>query len=197
MIARARDVLGAAFVADPLMIHAFGPGQAGAEALARLFDPVLEACRRHGGLLVREEAAAAWLPGSLVPLPWGARLRAGFARLPLMLPPAGLLRLLRHEAACEAAIRARFGKRRFAYLWLLGVTPEGRRRGLGRDILDDALGAMAGDFDLCVLKTENPQAAKFYRRMGFALQDRLTVPASRLDVQFLARPTRLQRACAT
>jgi ribosomal protein S18 acetylase RimI-like enzyme len=148
---------------------------------------VLEACRRHGGVLVAEGAAAAWLPGALVPLPWSTQLRAGFAWLPLALPPAALLRLQHHESACEKAIRARFASQRFAYLWLIGVVPKSREQGAGRKLLDAVLQGMAGEFDLCVLKTENPGAGDFYRKVGFGLQDRFVVPTSRLDVQVFAR----------
>ncbi|MDB5413306.1 MAG: N-acetyltransferase [Rubritepida sp.] len=187
---KSEAILGEAFAADPLMTHAFG-ADAAAAGIARLLAPAVAACRRHGGVLAEDGAAAAWLPGALVPLPWGAWLRAGFGGLALALPLATLLRLQRHEATCEAAIRARFGPDRFGYLWLLGVVPAARGHGVGRRIVTSVLGAMAGKLDLCVLKTENPSSARFYAQLGFAVHDRFRVPASGLEVQVLARTLRI------
>jgi ribosomal protein S18 acetylase RimI-like enzyme len=182
-------LLAEAFASDPLMRHGFGI--AGAEVppapLARLFAPPLAACAALGAVHGNADAAAAWLPAESWPPAPSLAARFGFLALPLGVPLAALWRLARHERACRAALRpAAAGS---GYLWLFGVRPEGRGRGVGGALLEAACAAMAARFRRCVLKTENIESLAFYRRRGFTLRDSF-VAASGLTVWVLERPLR-------
>lgn len=53
----------------------------------------------------------------------------------------------------------------------LYVLPPFRRRGVGRDLTAAVLEAAHGTFDRLRLRTNNPQAAKFYEAIGFVAID--------------------------
>jgi GNAT superfamily N-acetyltransferase len=166
--------LAEAFVADPLMRHAFAPAEPAPAALAALFAPPLAACAAAGAVRVEGAGAAAWLPaGGLSPL---AALAAGFWTLPLRLPLRALWRLARHERGCARALASLAASGGAAYLWLFGVRPAAHGQGIGRALLDAACAAMAGRFARCLLKTENPGSAAFYARCGFAPRGTITAP---------------------
>jgi GNAT superfamily N-acetyltransferase len=178
--------LAAAFAADPLMAHVLPDAGARQRRLARLFRPVLRACRISGGVaaLAGGAAVAGWRRGEDVPAPASLLLRAGLVLAPALIGPAALAWLQAQERACEAAIHARFGDAPFAYLWVLGVAPARQGEGLGAQVLNQALAALPGR--RWVLKTEREANLPFYARAGFAPVDRIT-PEGGIPAFILAR----------
>lgn len=98
--------LACAFREDPLMKHVFPNAARRARALPYLFSPMLRCCSRYGGVQVAAggQGAAAWLSAERFPLGWPEMLGGGMLAVLLRIGLAAIVRLERHERACERAV---------------------------------------------------------------------------------------------
>ena len=168
---QAARTLARAFEEDPLMQYVF-PDKFGRERhIYALHRPLLNACMTHGGVetAAQEAAVAAWIDGKDVPLSLSKCLAAGMGRVPFVTPPLALRRLLKHDHAAELAVTSGMRSFSFAYLWVVGVSPDHRNLKLGRKVIEQTLEAMSDRYAFCALKTETFSNVAIYERLGFSV----------------------------
>jgi GNAT superfamily N-acetyltransferase len=144
------------------------------------------ALERARVLAAREDGA---LAGVLVATPpW---------RWPIPGPSvAGLLRLLwgqglgvaRRWSEVSRELREHHPQGPVWYLATLGVEPARWGRGAGRALLADFLAQVDADAAPAYLETDRPELERYYARLGFAVQGRITVRD--VPVLLMERPAR-------
>ena len=178
----AAETLGAAFARDPFMSQVFPDSASRAQKLAKLFLPTLRCGLRYGGVEVNPEGKAAltWLSGENFPLRLAQIVRSGLIWTPLKIGFSATQRLEEHEAVCDRELQKR-APAGFAYLWIVGVHPEARGQGLGRQIIQLALDSMRDrGHTACLLRTDTEKNVSFYKHLGFKLLHEDTVSDSQL-----------------
>jgi len=108
------------------------------------------------------DGAAAWVPPSAQPLPFGMRL----AILPAMIRFVGLGRLSAVSAA-TATIELERPRAPHWHLALLGVEPERQRRGIGLALLGPMLARCDETRLVAHAETTHEENVSFYERAGF------------------------------
>jgi GNAT superfamily N-acetyltransferase len=84
-------------------------------------------------------------------------------------------------------------RRRYWYLWLLGVAPEQQSQGIGSQLIAPVL-AKADEQRLpCCLDTATERAVRFYQRHGFEVLGTGKVPAGGPQIWAMIRPPRAPR----
>lgn len=176
----AGDLLARAFVVDPVLCHAEPDPLRRARWMGLLYRTFVRYASAAGGVdLVKDKAAALWLHDQTQP-PFWRGLLYGSLRIAMAMGWRATWRCLRHEAWCEARVRA-LGFQRFGYIWFLGVEPQAQRNGLGRRAVEGVLEAMrARGHQICLLKTESRSNVAFYEGLGFQIADEQVVPATQL-----------------
>jgi GNAT superfamily N-acetyltransferase len=184
----AADVLARAFRDNPLNCAVVPGGErrrvrANRAGVAAYLPIALERARV---LAAREDGA---LAGVLVATPpW---------RWPIPGPSvAGLLRLLwgqglgvaRRWSEVSRELREHHPQGPFWYLATLGVEPARWGRGAGRALLADFLAQVDADAAPAYLETDRPELERYYARLGFAVQGRITVRD--VPVLLMERPAR-------
>jgi GNAT superfamily N-acetyltransferase len=184
----AADVLARAFRDNPLNCAVVAGGErrrvrANRAGVAAYLPIALERARV---LAAREDGA---LAGVLVATPpW---------RWPIPGPSvAGLLRLLwgqglgvaRRWSEVSRELREHHPQGPFWYLATLGVEPARWGRGAGRALLADFLAQVDADAAPAYLETDRPELERYYARLGFAVQGRITVRD--VPVLLMERPAR-------
>jgi ribosomal protein S18 acetylase RimI-like enzyme len=165
----AADVLARAFVLDPAWVWALPDERRRARVLPWFFRAATRYALRHG----RVYATAGDIVGAAVVLPpERPRLddrglaRAGLWQMPLRAGPRGFARFVIQGRALEAR-HDRDVPPRHGYVWLIGVDPARRGRGIGSAVLravtsrDEAAGVPT------YLDTTNERNLAFYGRSGF------------------------------
>ena len=87
--------------------------------------------------------------------------------------PAPLRRSLRDEAAIRDARVAH----PHLYLWVLGVEPAAQGRGVGRALIEDAIGRGEAQGVPTYLETSTEQNASMYHRFGFQRVGEIDLPS--------------------
>jgi ribosomal protein S18 acetylase RimI-like enzyme len=213
----AAAVLAAAFADGALFVHVEPDAERRVVALRWLWQCSLLHCSRHGGVEVVGDphdgggaaevdgdgaaevdggtaaevagvrAVAGWVPGQRLSLTAADLVRTGLVAAPARLGPSATRRLERHERGSEPRLLEALDDDA-AYLWVLGVDPALRGRGLGRAALEAALEAMVrAGHDRCVLRTDDEQNVPWYRRQGFEVVERLDDLPSGLPAWVLTR----------
>lgn len=189
--ASAAAVLADAFAHDPWARYVTGRPHRRSDAL--LFRVPVVAAARRGGLLAGQgpdgdvTGVSTWVPGDGRGSGVADALRARALHLPLLLGPAGYLRLATEETDTDRWVDG-LTRPGDAYLWVLGVRRDHHGAGLGRALLEATVeAAVAAGHDRLVLITHNPANVARYERMGFAVLEASTRPSGLL-VHALARP---------
>lgn len=110
-------------------------------------------------------AASIWMPSTALaePTPFLDELRA----LPTILAATGFSRLSRMSAQRQAMDAAHPMDREHAYLWFIGVTPQGQGHGIGGRLLADGLRRVDAQGLPAYLESSNIANVPLYRRHGF------------------------------
>lgn len=111
-------------------------------------------------------AVLTWLPvqklrGDLV-----TQLLHGYASLPFYFGLSAALRLQAHEDWCNERI-VEHGSVEAAYIQAVAVEPDSAGRGLGNNLVTNALSRIGATHRVCVLRTEQPRNVRFYEKVGF------------------------------
>jgi ribosomal protein S18 acetylase RimI-like enzyme len=186
---RAAQVLSRAFSRDPFMAYVFPDAQRREQKLAALFQPVIRCSQRYGGVEVTTggEGVLGWLSGEYFPLGLSQLVRTGMISIPLRIGPPAFLRLQGHEDVCDSALEQRATKG-FAYLWVVGISPEAAGQGYGKQVIQSALAAMEHrGHSSCLLRTDNEKNVAIYKRLGFEPIHSATVPNSNLPFWILSQ----------
>lgn len=193
--ADAAALLAAAFVDDPVAVHAQPGRDRRRRTLATLFRGVLHRCDAIGGVerVIADDgtlaAVCCWVPSVRLVLSPVELLRAGLWRivLPTEYGPAATLREARHEHTTDRVLTRHAGDD-VAYLWVLGADPDRHGAGYGRRAFEAGLAAMADrGFERCLLKTEVPRNVTLYQHLGFDVVDEVTPPSSGVHSWVFAR----------
>ncbi len=156
------SLLQQAFENDPLFSYAFTKEHVGITAIRRYFNYVIRYCEKNGKIIVSPDGQGilAWIPGYHFPPKPKVQL--------LKTTPETILRLELHENTPETIIAANGNN--YGYIWLLAISPDSQGKGVGGQLVNEALRQMA-EFELgeCWLSTENPKNKIFYQKHGFQL----------------------------
>jgi GNAT superfamily N-acetyltransferase len=188
---RAAHTLGMAFAHDSAMTFFLPCEDDRADKLTKMFGASLRACDLAGGVEIVDEGLGAlgWVSSEHFPLSFVTMARSGMLWTPLYLGLPSMMRLQRHETACEHRITEQYRDINFAYLWMIGVLPTASGQGYGRQLIESACTAMRmAGHTVCVLKTENRVNVPLYEHLGFGVTHHKTVRASNLPVWILERP---------
>ena len=183
------EVLGAAFSRDPYMVYVFPNATKRRQKLTKLFFSVIRCCVLYGGVEVTPsgEGALAWLSGEYFPLRLSQIVRSGLIGAPLQIGLPAFGRLQAHEMVCEHELQKRTPNQ-FAYIWLLGVSPELTGHGFGRQVMQSALNTLQNHgYSACLLRTDNAKNVPFYEHLGFQQIYTDIVPASKLQYWILSQ----------
>jgi ribosomal protein S18 acetylase RimI-like enzyme len=186
---RAAAVLGRAFSRDPFMSYVFPNAQTREQQLTTLFEPVIRCSQRYGGVEMTAggEGVLGWLSGEHFPLGVSQLVRTGMILTPLRIGLPAFFRLQGHEGDCEKALEQR-ASQGFAYLWVVGVSPEAAGQGYGKQVIQSALAAMKNQgYSSCLLRTDNEKNVAIYERLGFEPIYSATVPKSNLPFWILSQ----------
>ena len=166
-VARAADLVGRAFDADPVLVHML-PDPARRARLARVhMEPVVRMCCRYGRCWRTPDwdAVAAWMPpGTWPPDPdWVER--CGFEQAAAAVGPGAMARF-------DAVYRLTdgFADRVPQPYWLLNIVatePRRRGRGAASAALAPALARASEERCACYLETFEERNLGFYERHGF------------------------------
>lgn len=167
LTAVARD-LAAAFAADPVFQWMLRDDAKRDAGRLKLFQLLTGIGLSDGEVLRPADGGAAsiWLPSeSLGPTPFLDELRG----LPTILAATGFARLSRMSAARAAMDRHHPKDRPHAYLWFLGVTPQGQGKGIGGRLLAAGLERVDAVGLPAYLESSNIANVSLYLRHGFEL----------------------------
>ncbi|MEO1791008.1 MAG: GNAT family N-acetyltransferase [Cyanobacteria bacterium J06629_19] len=187
--ATAAEALGAAFVQDPFMSHVFPNNETRERQLTRLFATVLQCSDRNGGTEVAstKEGALAWISGKNFPLSTVSQIQSGLIWTPFTMGLSAFGRLISHESYCEHQVALRASKG-FAYLWVLGIHPCARGKGLAKDLVFSALARMKKEgHSACWVRTDSEKNLSFYQHLGFEKIDSGIAPKSQLPYWLFAK----------
>jgi len=180
-IVRCGDILGRAFLQDPLMIRI----EPSIERRRRGLPAVFTACLRHvarcGEVIEAPESTGAlgWFDLQHLSLGWRDVL-ASFLPVPLHFGIRPTVRLSAHDDYCDSRVLAH-APSNAAYIYVLGVAPEFSGQGIGSSLIQRALARIDGAFSNCLLRTEQPKNVRLYERYGFRCVEHCVVPASGVD----------------
>lgn len=164
-------MLAVAFDEDPLYVTLFPEPEERSRLLALLWAGVLRYSLRHGIAYAAPEIAgvAAWLaPGAMDITPW-RQLRSGLVlpRAVMRFPREARRRTLAYISRLDRLGREIMGDRPCWYLWVLGVEPSARGRGIGGGLLAPVLEHADRERLPCYLETFNERDLSFYERHGY------------------------------
>jgi GNAT superfamily N-acetyltransferase len=173
-VPRLAEVLGRAFVEDPLNRHLVPDAERRAQRLPGGFaEQLRHVFLPHGAVLTTADRAGAalWLGPEAQALSLGAQLRLlpGMARL------FGLRRMPRAMRAL-AALDERAPREPHWHLSLLGVVPERQGTGIGSALMRPVLDRCDREVRAAYLETSLPANLRFYERHGFAVRDQVDLP---------------------
>jgi len=179
---RAAAVLSRAFARDPFMSYVFPNAQTREQQLTTLFEPVIRCSQRYGGVEMTAggEGVLGWLSGEHFPLGVSQLVRTGMILTPLRIGLPAFFRLQGHDGDGEKALEQRAPKG-FAYLWVVGVSPESAGQGYGKQVIQSALETMRRrGHSSCLLRTDNEKNVAIYERLGFKPIHSAIIPKSNL-----------------
>lgn len=165
------ETLVACFRDTPAVMWAMPDVSVRTRALPHTFAGVIRHAERHGGVISVADGGgvALWVGGAHMHVDLPDAARAGLLRAPLDIGPARLARLRRYEHELDEITRSAAAAMPFAYLWFVGVRPELRGAGLGRQLVEGAVAqARAAGFGQMLLRTQQPANEGLYRHLGFA-----------------------------
>jgi len=187
----AADLLARAFHDDPMMSWVMPDAARRPQALRHYFAAGLRHAGRHGRVDRAPEGAGAavWLAPGHPRMTALRMLLSGHAALPLRLGLEGYRRLARlNEYALM--LHDRTASAPHWYLYLVGVDPARRRRGIGAGLLRPALARADADRLPCYLETSSEMNIPFYERLGFRVAIRGRVPPDGPALYAMLRPSR-------
>jgi len=175
------DVLTLAFGSDPLARYVFPKPSDYLYWQPRLAGAMCDQGLDHGGVKMTAEndAAAIWLPPGVEPD------REAFAQMNI--PP------LSSDAAASQHFRARIRGYHpdtpHWYLWMIGVDPRLRGKGLGSALLHHTLRLCDATGQIAYLESSDPRNVPLYERHGFEVMGVVSV-ADIPPITPMIRPTR-------
>lgn len=190
----ARDVrqaavtLARAFQDDPLMSFLVPDPVKRSETLPWFLGTTIRYCLAYGEVHAtpRLEAVACWLTPGNTRVTNARVFRTGGAATPLRLGLDGLRRLLAWQAYVTEE-HARHAPEPHLYLYVLGVEPLVRGRGLGRALLGPTLGRADAEGLPCYLETQTEANVRVYEAAGFRLVNAGRTPGTALTTWAMRR----------
>lgn len=191
--ANAVEALTRAFQDDPMWSCVLPDAASRAEVLRPMWAALIGFSRVYGAVYTTPEGegTACWIaPGNTKTTLWklirtGMRLPRSMIQLPkdARIRFFGMMRFIdRHHKELM--------KGPHWYLWVLGVSPDCRGRGIGGELLRPVLDRAAADGVPCYLETQTEANVAFYRRRGFEIVREQREPVCGLPIWFMVRQPR-------
>jgi ribosomal protein S18 acetylase RimI-like enzyme len=175
-IAAAGAMLAAAFHDDPLQMHIFPDACERAQRSPAQFSVLVRQGSLSGEVLASEAmtGVSVWMPPG-VEIGADEAARSGFRELPALMGSEAFGRfgrVLDYLSATPVAPGPTW------YLMIVGVRPELRRRGRGRELLAPIMARADRDGAPIHLDTARPEAKAFYEKLGFRVARDCVDPGS-------------------
>ena len=185
----ASQVLARAFREDPMMQYLIPNDARRERVLPRFFSGLVRYCLAHGEVHTTPEldGVACWLSPGNAKTTFPRMIRSRMILAPFQLGPAGFRRLVNLTSYTDT-LHERLLPEPHWYLWLLGVEPSSKGRGIGGKLLQPALEQADSTGLPCYLETQNTNNLKFYENHGFGLANVDKVPRRELQVWTMIRP---------
>ncbi|MEL6603955.1 MAG: GNAT family N-acetyltransferase [Cyanobacteria bacterium J06614_10] len=183
----AAEALGAAFSRDPFMSYVFPKAITRERNIAAVFYPLIRCNMTYGNVEIARngEGILLWISGKRLPLPLQMLVRSGMIWTPFRVGQAAFKRLENHEAFCDQAVEA-IAPEGFAYMWVVGVHPDSAGKGLGKQMIQSAIGTMRRQgHSACILRTDNEKNVALYEHLGFEQVSAGIEPSSQLPYWLL------------
>lgn len=177
-----------AFEDDPLYLKVFQDQKRRSRALAWMHGRVLRYCSLYGlaYTLPDAEGVACWLSPGQTEIGMGRIVRSGLVAMPLVFGPAAYRRF-DYYMDYSGSLRKEHAPESYWYLWVLGVAPHLRGRGLGGRLIRPVLDEADSSGQTCYLETEDEKNVRFYARHGFKIIAEATVPGLQLSTWSMLR----------
>jgi ribosomal protein S18 acetylase RimI-like enzyme len=187
---RAGEVLGRAFLDDPLWRETFPDADERPGLLTGMFTGVVKATAAAQGMLETTpgvDAVALWLPPGK-DIGFWAMVRSGFAlpRFTMGLPAKDRNRMMAVLRQLEERRKALMPDPHW-YLTTIGVEPEHQGEGLGSTLLRSGIRRADHEDTSIFLDTETSGNVSFYQHFGFEVIEETTAPASGVPVWLMVR----------
>lgn len=185
---RASATLARAFQDDPLMRFLLPAAPRRAETLPWFLGTTVRYCLRYGEVhtVPGLEAVACWLTPGNTHVTNARVFRTGGTSTPLKLGLGSFRRLLAWQGYV-AKEHARHAPEPHLYLYVLGVDPLSRGRGLGRGLLTPTLARADTEGLSCYLETQNAANVRVYEAVGFRVMSVGTPPGTDLTTWAMRR----------
>ena len=185
----AAATLGQAFSQDPFMSYLFPDSTTRVQQVTKLLLPVIRCSLLYGSVEVAPEGGGAlmWISGEHIPLKLSQIVKSGLIWTPFSIGSSPFKRLQAHDTVCEHEIKNK-APDGFAYLWVVGVHPDYKGRGFGKQMIKSALENMRSrGHSACLLRTENPNNVGLYKHLGFKQIHTDTPHASKLPYWLMSQ----------
>ena len=195
-IACAGEVLGRAFLTDPLWVATIRAPDRRPESLARMFTALTRATIAARGVAEKTpllEGAALWLPPARDIGLW-AMVRSGLAM------PRFVMSLTKQDRKQMMVVLSQLGQRRKTlmpephwYVSAVGVDPQHQGKGLGSTLMRHGITrADRGEMPIYV-ETEVQENVDFYQQLGFEVIEVLNPEGLDIPLWLMARRPRSTR----
>ena len=178
-----------AFEDYPLVRGLFPQAQLRQKTLPYWAGYPLHYATRYGLVYVTSavEGVAAWIGAAHADMSIPSHLEAGFLSLPFKVRLGTFRRMMAVEEFMEKRWALAAPKRRW-YLWIMGVRPEVRGRGMGASLIE--AGTRQADVEglPCCLETHNLDKVSYYGHFGFETIFKGPLPGHELSVYMMMRP---------
>jgi len=188
---QANSTLAQAFADYPLVSHLFPQPDKRARVLPHWAGYPLQYASRYGLIYTTPgaEGVAVWIDPQNTNMSIPRHIRSGMLTLPLRVGLGTFRRMMAVEAFMEERWAQSAPGRRW-YLWIMGVQPGARKRGLGSALVEMGTRQANADGLPCCLETHNQQNVAFYGRFGFETVFAGPLPGHDLPVYMMVRQPR-------
>jgi ribosomal protein S18 acetylase RimI-like enzyme len=169
-LTRAASTLALAFDEDPFFRHCLPSARSRGQWLRWFHRRALAECLSVDGAFTVHEGPEAGVIGVYPPGTWPLGLRARVAATPL--PPFPFLpphRMITIGLGVEARMHRQHPPGPHVYVYVLGVHPSQKGKGLGGALLRHAHSLAHGANALSHLETSKEENVSFYRRFGYEI----------------------------
>ena len=191
-VEKAGRVLLDAFQDDPVWNAVFTGETGGRQILTAFYETPLRYCLQHGSVYASSEnleGVAAWVPGERSEMTFWRMLGSGALKSGMKMGMKAAKRMQTVFKPVEQD-RKQYMKEAgtaFLYLQIIGVAASFQGKGFGRKLLNAVIAESERTGKPIYLETETEQNVEMYKKYGFRLIQRITLPEINLPMWEMVR----------